>query len=182
MVAIRTSISRRRWLLGATAAALSLPFAALGAAPAALAPPLFWRTVRALHEHLFPPLPGTPNVADINATAYLSAVLLDPRIDAAEREFLSRGVILLDAYARRRHDRPFTALAEDEREAVLRRIEENPDGRYWLSLIVHYLLEALLADPVYGGNRDGIGWRWLAHDPGTPRPPRGWYEAVPEDA
>jgi gluconate 2-dehydrogenase gamma chain len=24
---------------------------------------------------------------------------------------------------------------------------------------------------VYGGNPDGIGWRWLGHVPGYPRPP-----------
>lgn len=184
MAAITMFLSRRRLLLGATAAALSLPCATLGAAtaPASLEPPVFWHTVRVLQEHLFPALPGTPSVADINATAYLSAVLLDPRIDAAEREFLSHGVILLDAYARRRHGQPFAALAEDARETVLRKIEDNADGQYWLSLIVHYLLEALLADPVYGGNRDGVGWHWLAHQPGFPRPPRGWYETLPGDA
>lgn len=183
MVAVRTYISRRRLLVGSTAAVLTAPLAALGiTAPASeLDPPTFWATVRALHEHLFPPVSGTPGVGDINATAYLSTILLDPRIDSAEREFLSRGVGLLDAYARRRHDQPFAALAEDTRETVLRKIEDNPDGQYWLSLIVHYLLEALLADPVYGGNRDGIGWRWLEHRPGTPRPPLGWYEEASGD-
>ena len=31
-------------------------------------------------------------------------------------------------------------------------------------------MEALLTDPAYGGNPDGIGWRWLGHTPGYPRP------------
>jgi gluconate 2-dehydrogenase gamma chain len=32
-------------------------------------------------------------------------------------------------------------------------------------------MEALLTDPAYGGNPGGIGWRWLQHVPGYPRPP-----------
>ncbi len=64
-----------------------------------------------------------------------------------------------------------------QREALLRRIEQSRAGGNWLSLLLTYLLEALLADPVYGGNPDAIGWRWLEHQPGFPTPPadRTWY-------
>lgn len=181
---ISTFLTRRRLLVGSAAALLAAPLAPLAAAPAAvpLTPPQFWQTVRVLQEHLFPAEPGTPSIGDINATAYFAAVLLDPRIDVQERAFLRRGVELLDAFAHRRHSSPFTALDTDAREALLRRIEDNPDGQYWLSLVLLYLFEALLADPVYGGNRDQIGWRWLQHQPGAPRPPRGWYEVLPGDA
>jgi gluconate 2-dehydrogenase gamma chain len=44
-------------------------------------------------------------------------------------------------------------------------------GRAWLSLLLYYIFEALLSDPVYGGNPGEIGWRWLEHQPGFPRPP-----------
>ena len=64
----------------------------------------------------------------------------------------------------------FIELNQAQREAMLRRIETNPVGRYWLSLMIYYLLEALLADPVYGGNIDTVGWQWLQHAPGFPRP------------
>jgi len=31
---------------------------------------------------------------------------------------------------------------------------------------------------VYGGNPDGIGWKWLEHQPGYPTPPadKSWYK------
>lgn len=182
-MSVTIKLTRRRLLLGGTAVALGARYATLAAAPASatLEPPAFWHTVRALQEHLFPAVPGTPGVAEINATAYLAAVLLDPRIDAPERELLGRGVGLLEAYAGRRHGASFSALDEETREAVLRRIEESPQGQAWLSLIIYYLLEALLADPVYGGNPQGIGWHWLSHQPGAPRPPLGWYEAARPD-
>ncbi|MEE8342688.1 MAG: gluconate 2-dehydrogenase subunit 3 family protein, partial [Gammaproteobacteria bacterium] len=73
--------------------------------------------------------------------------------------------------------RPFTALNEQERETVLREIEQSRAGRNWLSTLLTYLLEALLADPVYGGNPNGIGWQWLEHQPGYPLPPKdkAWH-------
>ena len=44
--------------------------------------------------------------------------------------------------------------------------DETRWGRAWLSLLLYYIFEALLSDPVYGGNPDGIGWQWLEHQPG----------------
>jgi len=32
------------------------------------------------------------------------------------------------------------------------------------------IFEALLLDPIYGVNTNNIGWNWLNHDPGVPRP------------
>ena len=53
---------------------------------------------------------------------------------------------------------------------MLRRIAASPAGENWLSTLILYLMEALLTDPAYGGNPGGIGWRWLRHTPGYPRP------------
>jgi len=68
-------------------------------------------------------------------------------------------------------------ITSQQREDVLRQIEQSQAGRNWLSLLLTYLPEALLADPVYGGNPDGIGWTWLEHQPGYPTPPadKSWY-------
>ena len=61
-------------------------------------------------------------------------------------------------------------LNTDEKEKVLRQIEGSRAGSRWLSLMMTYLLEALLSDPVYGGNKDQKGWQWLEHIPGFPTP------------
>ena len=39
--------------------------------------------------------------------------------------------------------------------------------------VMYYLAEALMLDPVYGGNPDMIGWKWLEHQAGFPRPVAG---------
>ena len=80
--------------------------------------------------------------------------------------------------SRDEYRRCFVELDELQRESVLRIIEQSEAGRNWLSLLLTYLLEALLADPVYGGNPDGLGWKWLEHQPGYPTPPqdKSWYK------
>ena len=61
-------------------------------------------------------------------------------------------------------------LSTEKQNEILVKIEKSSFGESWLSLILYYLIEALLLDPVYGGNPNGIGWKWLEHQPGFPRP------------
>ena len=39
-----------------------------------------------------------------------------------------------------------------------------------MNRVLSYILEALATDPIYGGNTNEIGWDWLEHQPGMPRP------------
>ena len=136
-----------------------------------------WQTLAAVQEHLFPAGPDVPGASDFGAIVYLHNTLENPAADADDREFIFNGVGWLNDLLREQDRQPFTALDEPQREAVLRDIEQSRAGRNWLSLLLTYLLEALLADPVYGGNRDRIGWEWLQHQPGYPTPPpdKTWY-------
>ncbi|MGE0485669.1 MAG: gluconate 2-dehydrogenase subunit 3 family protein [Gammaproteobacteria bacterium] len=173
-------LSRRDFLRGlvalVAAGGSATPFADI--APhdhGGMDPARFWAVTRAVQAQLFPAGADGPDIAAINATAYLAAVLIDPGVHADERDFVVDGVPLLADFTRQQTGRDFDALDADGRETVLRAIERSPVGQYWLSLMIYYVLEALLADPVYGGNPGGAGWAWLAHDPGFPRPPRGFH-------
>ncbi len=136
-----------------------------------------WRTLAAVQQHLFPAGEDVPGAADIHAIQYLRNTLDNPDADGEDREFVLQGVGWLNELAQERMGTPFTGLDETQRESLLRTIEQSRAGRNWLSLVLTYLLEALLADPVYGGNPQGIGWQWLQHQPGFPRPPanKTWY-------
>ena len=71
-----------------------------------------------------------------------------------------------------RFDLGFEALDFTRKEQLLRYLADRTRwGKNWLSLLLYYLFEALLADPAYGCNPDGVGWQWLEHQPGFPRPP-----------
>ena len=129
-----------------------------------------WRTLGAVQDHLLPSEPGAPGSSDIRATAYLDGVLADPDLDPETRTFVLSGVGWLDELAQEGDGRPFADLAPGVREDLLLRIGQTRSGDRWLSKLIGYTLEALLGDPLYGGNPGGIGWAWLDHNPGLPRP------------
>ena len=130
--------------------------------------------LRAVQEHLFPSEPDSPGAADINVSAYLETAITAPGIDPDTRNTIVNGVGRLQEASRERFDGLFNSLNYEQREQLLRYLADMTRwGRAWLSLLLYYIFEALLSDPVYGGNPGEIGWRWLEHQPGFPRPPAG---------
>lgn len=160
--------SRREFLVTA-AGGLAALFAPAGALAATANP---WPPLAAVQDHLFPSEPGSPGAREIKALSYLQNVLGDARGDRDEQRFILKGVDWLEALSRQRHEASFVDLDPIRREQVLREVANSEKGDNWLATLMFYLCEALLADPVYGGNPDGIGWAWLGHQPGFPRPVR----------
>ncbi len=130
-----------------------------------------WRTVAAVQAHLLPTEHGAPGAQQVNALAYLHVSLRAPDFDDGAQTFLMRGAEKVEQLAQQKAGSSFIDLTHEEREAVLRSFEAMDEGTRWLAQMLGYLMEAVLGDPVYGGNPDGIGWRWLDHTPGFPRPP-----------
>jgi len=129
------------------------------------------QTVSAVQEHLFPKGPDSPGAADINAAAYLEWALTASATEADTRNTIVNGIGRLQDATRERFGVQFTGLNNEQKEQVLRYLADKTRwGRAWLSLLLYYLFEALLSDPAYGGNPDEIGWHWLQHQPGFPRP------------
>lgn len=180
----RRVLLQRIALLGSLLAAYPAPILAQSRSMALAQKPAAWRgedpwkTLAVVQEHMFPAATDTPGASDIEALVYLHNTIENPAADGEDREFLFNGVGWLNDLAREKTGLAFVALDEQQKETLLRQIEESRAGRNWLSLLLTYLLEALLADPVYGGNPDGIGWKWLEHQPGYPRPPadKSWYK------
>ena len=146
----------------------TVTFAAQAHKPAAWRSEDPWKTLAEVQEHMFPAAADAPGASDIGAIVYLHNTIENPAADGEDREFLFNGVGWLNDLAREKTGHAFVALDEQQKETLLRQIEESRAGRNWLSLLLTYVLEALLADPVYGGNPDGIGWKWLEHQPGYP--------------
>lgn len=128
-------------------------------------------TLSAVQEHLFPRGPDAPGAADINAAAYLEWAITAPGIEPDRRNTMVNGVDELQDASRERFDVSFASLENEQREQLLRYLADKTRwGRAWLSLLLYYIFEALLSDPAYGSNPDGIGWQWLEHQPGFPQP------------
>jgi gluconate 2-dehydrogenase gamma chain len=178
----KTQLDRRTFMLRSGAALATV--AALAGLPYALRKDLTRETsfvlfsqpqhevVRAVQMHLFPRSPDSPGAAEINATVYLETAITAPGIDPDTRNTIVNGIGRLQDASRERFDVLFNSLDFGQREPLLRYLaDETRWGRAWLSLLLYYVFEALLSDPVYGGNPGGIGWQWLEHQPGFPRPP-----------
>ena len=164
-------LDRRRFLLGLAGGSLSLLFPIPGksATDAAPAEP-HWLILQAVQDQLFPSEPDAPGARELNALAYLQWVVGDNNLDAEERAFILRGVDWLEDLTRQTHTSGFLQLSPELQAAMLERIARSEAGENWLATLLLYLFEALLSDPIYGGNPDGLGWRWLQHRPGFPRP------------
>ena len=129
-----------------------------------------WDILKLVQNHLFPSDSDSPGAKEINAAVYLQNVLLDPQIDPEDKEFILNGLDWTEETANELLNKSILKMNKDEIEKVLRNMAEYQWGENWLSQILIYIFEALLTDPIYGGNPDGIGWKWLGHDPGLPRP------------
>jgi len=130
-----------------------------------------WQTLAQVQEILFPATENGPGASDIGASIYLHRAIENPNADGEDKDFIFRGVGWLDGLTKERHKKTFVQLNEAEQQAIIEVIVKSQAGQNWVSLLLSYIIEALLMDPVYGGNPDGIGWKWLAHQPGFPTPP-----------
>lgn len=119
-------------------------------------------------DHLFPASSIAPGAREINANAYILRHFQQPE---SERDFLRNGLQWLNDLAHDEYASPFEPLPAEKREIVLKIFSTYEHGENWLSTLLTYTFEACFGDPVYGGNPNGIGWRWIDHRPGFPRPP-----------
>ncbi|WP_394388051.1 gluconate 2-dehydrogenase subunit 3 family protein [Shewanella woodyi] len=136
--------------------------------------PLAVTLVKAVQLQLFPDDGDGPSSEQLNSFQYLTWALEDPENQAdGDKEFILQGVGWLEELAKSTHGASFIKLSIKDQDTVLKQIAKSRAGENWLSLLLYYLLESLTLDPIYGGNPDGIGWQWLEHQPGFPRPVKG---------
>jgi len=130
-----------------------------------------WWTLALVQDVLFPPGEDIPGASDFGAVVYLYRAIENPQADGEDRDFIMRGVGWLDDLTQTQYDSTFAQLSDSQQQAMIAQIVKSRAGRNWVSTLLTYILEAMLADPVYGGNKNGMGWKWLEHQPGYPAPP-----------
>jgi hypothetical protein len=129
-------------------------------------------TLEAALDVMLPSGPGSPGARDVRAADYLDAALTDPDTDPSVVARVRDGARRLDEAARRDGARDFADAPADARERAMRAVAATDDGPAFVLAALMFGLEALLGDPVHGGNPGEIGWTWLGHAPGDPRPTR----------
>lgn len=124
----------------------------------------------AVQNTLFPADGNGPGAADVNAGTYVLWVLNDDRVDPEENEYLIEKLDKFKVQCKEETGYEFTDLNAEEQHQFVRKISEIIWGRRWTSRLLTLIFEALLLDPQYDINPNEIGWKWLNHDPGSPRP------------
>ena len=131
-------------------------------------------TLDAVQMQLFPDDGDGPSAHDLNALRYLEWALTDPdNRDDGDPEFIIKGIGWLEDLSQTTFGQRFSTLSHSQQQRLLSRTANSEAGGNWMSLLIYYLLEALLLDPLYGGNPNQIGWKWLGHQGGFPRPTAG---------
>lgn len=135
------------------------------------------RQVEALFGEILPgdPERGVPGAKEAGAAAFLDGLLaMDgmvyyeiPRWQALYRE-------ALDALSRsctEAFGRPVEDLPEDERREIVGRLAagklegfpKNIDQKKFFEVLRKHCIQGCFADPRWGGNREGIMWRWYGY-------------------
>ncbi|NOR87439.1 MAG: gluconate 2-dehydrogenase subunit 3 family protein [Bacteroidales bacterium] len=123
-----------------------------------------------VQDFLFPSDNNGPGALELNALNYLQWVILDPEKDPDEIQYLFNGIGWVEETAEEENEQKFLKLDKETQWETLTYIADQAWGKSWYSVLLTYIFEALLSDPIYGSNSDGIGWKWLHHNPGQPRP------------
>jgi len=125
-----------------------------------------FKTLDAVQEVLFPKGLDAPSARAFGATAYLANVSTHSSFLKSDLRFLKQG-----AQELMNEHNNFLTLSPKEQDETLRAfVDNNEIGGNWVSFVLYFTLEALLSSPVYGGNKNESGWKWLNHHAGVPQP------------
>jgi gluconate 2-dehydrogenase gamma chain len=146
--------------------------------------------VEALVERLIPTDAQTPGGKDAGCAAFIDGQLAGPfgsyqglymqgpfehgtaqqglQDQATPAEVYRTALKALDSYTRAHFGgKTFSALAAADQDALLSGLEhgtvalEGADGKRFFELLLQNTMEGFFADPLYGGNRNMVGWKMV---------------------
>jgi gluconate 2-dehydrogenase gamma chain len=119
---------------------------------------------------IFPDDANGPSADDINSFGYIMWVLGDNYRKPEDNEYIIEGIDWANETAFEIYNQKFVDLDAETQEKLVALFVDLDWGKNWMSVMVTLVMESLLLDPLYGGNVDEQGWKWLDHVPGVPRP------------
>ncbi|MEZ4565097.1 MAG: gluconate 2-dehydrogenase subunit 3 family protein [Thermomicrobiales bacterium] len=91
------------------------------------------------------------------------------------QEIYRRGLAFVDAYAQDQFQKDFVDLTTDQQDQILTDMDEDkatgfegPGARAFFVTLRNDTIEGMFSDPMYGGNRDLVGWKLIGY-PGAQR-------------
>jgi gluconate 2-dehydrogenase gamma chain len=91
------------------------------------------------------------------------------------QEIYRRGLEFVDAYAQSQSQKDFVDLDPGQQDSILTDMEadtatgfDGPSGKAFFTWLRNDTIEGMFGDPMYGGNRDLVGWTLIGY-PGAQR-------------
>ena len=128
------------------------------------------KVLQAVQLVLFPKEGNGPSALQVNADKWIVYVLNDAREPQREKDFIVEHLEGLNQLSKETYKVSYDLLSRDRQEDLLELFFEEKFRKRWGSRMLILIFEALLLDPLYGVNPNNIGWKWLNHNPGVPRP------------
>jgi len=121
-------------------------------------------TIAAITERIMPSAPDKPGARDADVLNYIDLALAGAYAEL--QDFYRRGLASLDAHCRGTYKETFVHLAPEKQDEVLAALEEGkamgftwPTAKEFFNTLRTHTMEGMFADPLYGGNRDFVGWK-----------------------
>ena len=124
-------------------------------------------TLEAIADRIFPPT-DTPGAVEAGAVNYIDVALAGDYASLAP--LYRKGLRAINRYARVKFAEKFSALGDDDKDAMLSAFESGSIAGFkqaaeFFETLRYHVLEGVFCEPQYGGNKDMIGWR-LVEFPG----------------
>lgn len=122
------------------------------------------RTIAAFCERLMPGEGGRPGATNANVLNYIDLALSGAYAD--HQDFYRRGVAQLNAHCLKTYGKPFHALTSTQQDETISALERGkasefawPTAQLFFEMVRTHTMEGMFADPIYGGNKDFVGWQ-----------------------
>jgi gluconate 2-dehydrogenase gamma chain len=155
------------------------------------------RVITAMAERIFPHDATGPGATDAHVINYIDGRLVSAWGQGARtyrqgpffqpqdsghgaqspmtpRDIYKDGLDALEVYCRRQFNQSFDTLQPSQQDDVLHALEQGTVDTFatvsaarFFAIFRQNVVEGLFADPLYGGNANLIGWRWVGF-PGDP--------------
>lgn len=128
-----------------------------------------WIWIEAVYDVLFPKTSTMPNAKEFGAVEYLQKNIEHKTFDKDDKNFILQGARdFQSAYPNFLHVK--------EKITIIKELQTNSYGNSWLDTLIYYGIEAMMSEPIYGGNKAQIGWKSVGHVGGEPAPKKRYIK------
>lgn len=117
-----------------------------------------------IYEILFPKTANMPSSKEFGALEFLIKNISHKSFEDYDKTFIIQGC---EDFLR---SFPDFLIINKQKQIIESIVNTNDYAQSWISKLIYYGFEAMLGDPIYGGNRNKIAWSSINHSIGYPRP------------